>query len=97
MPTVVFERTGYVAEVPEGGRVVDICDDHPRAGIPFSCRGANCGTCRLEVLEGESLCDPPNEDEHDLLGRLGHRPRTRLACQLVIKPGTGRIRLRVTL
>ena len=97
MPTVVFERTGYVAEAPEGGRVLDVCDEHPQAGIPFSCRGANCGTCRVEVLEGEALCEAPGDDERALLARLGGRPRMRLGCQLVLKPGAGRVRLRVTL
>jgi adenylate cyclase len=97
MPIVVFERTRFVLEVPEGGRVLDLCDEHPRAGIPFSCRDANCGTCRLEILEGEALCEPPGEDERLLLEDLGNEPRMRLGCQLVLKPGDGRVRLRVTL
>lgn len=97
MPTIVFERTGFVVDVPEGGRVLDLCDEYPRAGIPFSCRDANCGTCRLEVLEGEALCEPADEDERSLLAHLGNRPRMRLGCQLVLKSGEGRVRLRVTL
>jgi ferredoxin len=97
MPTIFFERTGYAADVPEGGRVLDICDDHPKAGIPFSCRGANCGTCRVEVLEGDAFCAPASIDERDLLSRLGNRPRMRLGCQLEIRAGAGRVRLRVTL
>jgi adenylate cyclase len=97
MPTIAFERTGFVVDVPDGGRVLDLCDDHPRAGIPFSCRDANCGTCRVEVLEGEPLCEPPDEDERALLEHLGNRPRMRLGCQLVLKAGDGRVRLRVTL
>jgi ferredoxin len=97
MPTVIFERTGYAVEAPEGGRVVDLCDEHPRAGVPFSCRDANCGTCRVEVLEGRALCEPAGEDEAALLAILGDRPAMRLSCQLRIRRGAGTVRLRVTL
>lgn len=97
MPTVSFERTGCVVDAPEGGRLQDLCDEHPGAGIPFSCRGANCGTCRVDVLEGEALCEAPCHDERSLLARLGSHPRMRLGCQLVLRPGAGRVRLKVTL
>jgi ferredoxin len=97
MPTLVFERTGYTAEVPEGGAVVDVCDEHPRAGVPFSCRGANCGTCRVHVTEGLEHCEPAGPDERELLALLGDRPGHRLACQLRVRPGPGVVRLRVTL
>lgn len=97
MPTVVFERTGYVVEVPTGGAVIDICDEHPRSGVPFSCRDANCGTCRVEILEGESMLEPADGDERFLLEHLGNRPGMRLACQLRLREGVGRVRLRVTL
>jgi ferredoxin len=97
MPTIFFERTGYCLEAPDGGRVLDLCDEHPRAGIPFSCRGANCGTCRLEVTEGLALCEPPDEDEEALLAYLHSGPAIRLGCQLRLRPGPGRVRLRVTL
>jgi 2Fe-2S ferredoxin len=97
MPTVVFERTRYQVELPDGGRIVDVCDAHPFAGIPFSCRAANCGTCRLEVTAGLELCEPPDDDEAELLAYLHEGPTRRLGCRLAIKPGPGHVRLRVTL
>jgi len=98
MPTIVFERTRHVAHRPEGGRVVDVCDDDLRAGVPFACRHANCGTCRVRLTEGAELCDPPGEDERALLtGRFRDPPDVRLACQLVVRPGEGTVRLRVLL
>lgn len=96
MPTLIFERTDYVVVVPEGGRVLDVCDQHPAAGIPFACRAANCGICRVEVTEGLQHCEPPEDDERELLAQLGHHPRVRLGCQLRVRPGDGRIRLRTT-
>lgn len=98
MPTIVFVRTGYTVEAPEGGRVLDLCDQHPRAGVPFSCRGANCGTCRLEVQAGLEHCVPPDDDEAQLLDLIGGgRAEIRLGCQLRVLPGAGVVRLRVTL
>ncbi len=98
MPRVVFERTRFEVNVPDGGRVVDLCDEHILAGVPFACRHANCGTCRVRVTEGAELCEPPGDDELDLLERVFHDgPDVRLACQLVVRPGDGVVRLRVML
>jgi ferredoxin len=97
MPTVIFERTRFEIEVPEGGRIVDLCDSYPRAAIPFSCRGANCGTCRVQILEGLEICESPGPDEMEMLEYLHADKDIRLGCQLRVRPGPGRVRLRVTL
>lgn len=98
MPTIVFERTRHIAERPDGARVADLCDEDLRAGVPFACRHANCGTCRVRVTEGAALCAPPDVDEIALLeGRFRDPPEVRLACQLVVLPGAGTVRLRVLL
>jgi ferredoxin len=82
-----------VVDVPDGGRFVDICDEH-YAPIPFSCRSATCGTCQLIVLEGSEFFEPPNEAEEELLGLLRGVGPTRLGCQAVLKPGPGLVRLK---
>jgi 2Fe-2S ferredoxin len=98
MPTIVFERTGREVDWPEGGRLLDLCDREVRAGVPFSCRDANCGTCRVRVVEGLERCEPPGDDERALLEILGGGdPSIRLACQLRVRAGDGRVRLWVTL
>ncbi len=99
MATIVFcaNRFGLEkrVEAPEGGALLDICDHH-FAPIPFSCRSASCGTCQVEVLEGEELLEPQNEEEQELLPLLGGKGR--LACQACVRPGvTGLIRLRSVL
>lgn len=99
MPLVVFEpadRTALrvEADAPDGGRLVDLCDEH-HAPVPFSCRSASCGTCRVDVLEGADLLEPPRDEELDVLDIFGDDPaRRRLACQVRARPGAGRIRLR---
>jgi ferredoxin len=85
-------------EVPAqpGTRVLDLCDEHPEL-VPFSCRSASCGTCRVDVLEGGDLLDPPADEELDVLGIFGDDPsRRRLACQIRVRAdaGAGRVCVR---
>jgi ferredoxin len=97
MPTIEFEGSGMAgektAEVPEGGELLDICDS-VLAPVAFSCRSASCGTCHIEILQGEDLLDPPGEEEQDLLDLLDGPANGRLACQAKVKPGPGLIRIR---
>ncbi len=76
-------------------RLLDVCDD-THAPVPFSCRGGTCGTCVVEVLEGDSLLEPPGAEERDTLAALGEPPDRRLACVVQVREGRGRVRLRVS-
>jgi len=97
MPLVVFETPAAPplgVSAPDGGRLVDVCDERS-ACIPFSCRSASCGTCRIDVLEGAELLDPPRDDEIDVLEIFGDDPsRRRLACQVRFRGGQGLLRVR---
>jgi ferredoxin len=98
MPIIVFEGNALGptlrVDEPEGGALADICDDH-EAPIPFSCRGASCGTCRVVVIEGKALFEAPGEAERDLLEVLDGGPDDRLACSARLRAGEGLVRLRV--
>jgi adenylate cyclase len=98
MPTVFFEGNMFgddtEVDVPNGCALVDLCDE-ATAPVPFSCRGATCGTCRVEIVEGLALLEPPEPAEEELLAILGDPPRFRLACQAKIKTGAGLLRLRI--
>lgn len=97
MPVAVFEGPDSPAvEVfaPRGGRLLDLCDERSTA-IPFSCRSASCGTCRIDVLEGASLLEPPTDAETEVLDLFGDDPaQRRLACQAQVREGEGRLRVR---
>ena len=97
MPEIVFEPSaagpGSSATVEGRTRLVDVCDD-TGAPVEFSCRSASCATCRIEVLEGADLLEPPREDELDVLDVFGGAERHRLACQAVVRPGPGLLRVR---
>jgi ferredoxin len=97
VPTIEFAASAVgaqkVVEVPEGGALVDVCDEF-LAPVPFSCRSASCATCHIEVLEGAEFLEPPEAEERSLLELLRGVPNARLACQARLKPGPGRVRLR---
>lgn len=60
MPTITFldSPLGPALTLTAEGRLLDACDEG-RAPVGFSCRAANCGTCRVEVLAGTDLLDLP--------------------------------------
>ena len=98
MPTVIFEsndgQADVTVEAPDGGALADLCDD-ANAPVPFSCRSANCGTCRIHVLAGDEGLLPAEDDELDVLDIfVAAPPRQRLACQAKMSPGTYVLRLR---
>lgn len=97
MPRVIAESSaGRVVEIdaPDGAALIDLCDEHA-APIPFNCRSASCGTCRIHVLEGMDELAPPAEDELDLLDVFNLKPpRVRLACQAVLRQGAVRVWIR---
>ena len=97
MPTLVVESKDVqtlTISSPEGGALIDVCDD-TNCAVPFSCRGANCGTCRVDVLEGMQELLPPDDEEIDLLQIFGDDPlKRRLACQAKMRPGLATLRIR---
>jgi ferredoxin len=96
-----FEPSGYEIDVEPPIAVVDVTDAHPRSKVPYSCRAANCGTCRVRVIEGGEGLSPPKADELEVLE--AHRAtdcdddpsEVRLCCQATIIGGVERIVLRV--
>ena len=97
MATIVFEtKKGPVLTIslPDGGSLADVCDEK-NAPVPFSCRSASCGTCCIEVLEGERELMVAADEELDVLDALDRKaPKFRLACQAHVKGGQGVLRVR---
>lgn len=78
-----------------GTRLIDVTDAHAEAQVPFSCRSASCGTCRVEVVEGGEAMLPPEDDELEVLEAFGNQARVRLCCQLRLGNDAQRVVLRV--
>jgi len=79
---VRFEPSGFEVDAEPGEAIMDITDANPAADVPYSCRAATCGTCRVEVLEGGDALSTANEFELEVLDIFGDTPdKVRLCCQ----------------
>ncbi|MEO7327526.1 MAG: 2Fe-2S iron-sulfur cluster-binding protein [Minicystis sp.] len=96
MPTIAIAKStlgpAVAGEVRERERLLDVCD-RLRAPVSFSCRSATCGTCLVDILEGEALLDPAGPEEREVLALFEATPSQRLACQAVIRAEPGAIRM----
>jgi ferredoxin len=98
MSHVIFEFYGGVFKADSGERLLDVLDDLEGHGLPIACRGGNCGTCRVRVLEGESALVPPAAAEQTLLDLCGAQHNERLGCQIRVQtfghdPSVRRVRI----
>jgi 2Fe-2S ferredoxin len=94
MTKVRFLPSGYETDVKVGTALVDTCDEHPETEVPFSCRSASCGTCRVRVKEGLNLLSKAQDDELDVLEVFGDGKDVRLCCQISVV-AEGKITLEV--
>jgi ferredoxin len=78
MAKLIIDNVEY--DVPDNSKIDAISEG---AGIPFSCNSGVCGTCQIEVLEGEDNLNELNKEELD----LGMDRHHRLSCQCLIKSG----------
>lgn len=76
-----------------GERVMDARDEQG-GPLAFSCRGATCGVCRVRVVSGGALLEPPGEEERETLLRLGAPAEERLACRLKAASCSGTVEVR---
>ena len=82
MAKLIIDGVEY--EIPDGGKTDAVCE---KAGIPFSCNSGVCGTCQVEVIEGQENLGELNQEELD----LGMDRNNRLSCQCIIKGGVVKI------
>ena len=68
-------------ELSDRAPIRDACEE---LGVLFGCRSGLCGTCMIDIVEGEENLSELSEEEVAM-----DRDRThRLACQTKIKKGT---------
>ncbi len=85
MAKLIFEGSEEV-ELEDGSEIQEACEE---AGVPFACTEGVCGTCVIEILEGEDALTEPTQEEIDFLGEPSEE---RLACQCKVKSGKVRVR-----
>lgn len=87
MAKLIFSNTDEEHEIEDGAPIAPLCEE---AGVPFACTEGVCGTCVIEVVEGEENLSQPTQEEKDFLGDCVTDER--LACQCRIKGGCVKIR-----
>ena len=97
MIRVRFEPSGLEVDAEPGEAIMDITDATPAADVPYSCRAATCGTCRVEVVEGGEALSVADEFELEVLDIFGDTPdKVRLCCQAKLVGGAAdQVTLRV--
>ena len=83
MAKLIIDNIEY--DIPDGTSIAEICE---KSGIPFSCNSGVCGTCQVEVLEGQNNLGELNQEEQDLAMDRNHR----LSCQCKILNGTVKVK-----
>lgn len=77
----ILKTDGKQVEVPDGYPIRDAGEE---LGVPFGCRSGLCGTCKIDIVEGEENLSELTEEEVAMDRDRKHR----LACQAKIKEGT---------
>lgn len=87
MAKLIFDHNGDEIDLNDDSPIAECCEE---AGVPFACTEGVCGTCVIEVTEGQENLTDPTPEEGDFLGEgcLDER----LACQCRIKQGIVKIR-----
>lgn len=85
MAKLIFNDEEEV-ELKNGSAIKEVCEE---MGVPFACEEGICGSCIIEVTEGNENLTPMTEEELDF---LGEQDTERLACQCNIKKGCVKIK-----
>ena len=73
-------KTHEEIEVSEGKPIKESCE---KLGVPFGCQEGICGSCMINIVEGEENLSELTEEEENLARDKQHR----LACQCKIDNG----------
>lgn len=86
MASITNAETGKSEEIKDGELIREKAEE---LGVPFGCEEGICGTCMIDILEGEENLSELTESEKDLMRDKKHR----LACQCRIKKGMVKFKL----
>lgn len=80
MAKLIYKKTGEEKDVEDGGKMKNAAEE---LGVLFGCEDGICGTCMINVVEGEKNITDLTQAEKD----LERDAKNRLACQCKIKKG----------
>ena len=85
MAKIIFSDNGKEINVEDKDFIKDACE---KLGVPFSCTEGICGTCIIDVADGQENLSELTQEEKD----MGMNRTRRLACQCKIKSGVIKIK-----
>ena len=85
MAKIIFSDNGRKINVKDRESIKDACE---KLGVPFSCAEGICGTCMIDIVDGQENLSELTQEEKDM-GMNGTR---RLACQCKINGGIVKIK-----
>ncbi len=87
MGKLIFENNNEEVELQEGDSIAEACEEQ---GVPFACTEGVCGTCVIEIVDGQENLTDQTQEEEDFLGP--GVTDERLACQCHMRNGNVTIR-----
>ncbi|MEK6817463.1 MAG: 2Fe-2S iron-sulfur cluster binding domain-containing protein, partial [Nanoarchaeota archaeon] len=61
MAKIIFSETKI--EIKDGEQIKDACE---KLGVPFSCAEGICGTCMIDIIEGQENLSELTQEEKDM-------------------------------
>lgn len=80
MAKLVSAKTGKSIKVDDENLIRRAAEE---LGVPFCCNIGTCGSCAIEIKEGEENLSGLTQEERD----IDRDAKSRLACQCRIKSG----------
>jgi ferredoxin len=80
MAKITSKKSGRAVQIKDGSEIREACEN---LGVRFGCSNGLCGTCMIDVVEGEeNLSGLTDAEKH-----LRRDRKNRLACQCKIREG----------
>lgn len=80
MPKVTFKDDDLTVEAEHGANLRDVAQAEG-SSIPFGCEQGICGTCLVNVVQGDENLSDVEDQEKETLSAMGAEPGQRLTCQ----------------
>ena len=81
----IIKRSNQEVEVKDNSPIKEACME---LDVPFACQSGICGTCKIDILEGDENLSPLTKEEIEMGDRDN---KHRLGCQAKIKSGSVKI------
>jgi ferredoxin len=83
VPSVTYQTSGKTIEVEQDANLLRTSIRY-EGSVPYKCGGGLCGTCRVQIVDGQEHLSKIMKKEVDRLGQEKLDQGFRLACQTFV-------------